>query len=707
MQSSPRIDELKQKFHENPRRYFAPLANEYRKAGDPEQAIAICRAHLAQQPGHMSGHVVYGQALYDAGRIDEAKVVFQQALSLDPENLIVLRHLGDIARRRGEDAEARSWYSRALDGDPQDAEVAAYLAELTEPLSVSAPPESAPEPPASVSQPEPERAMDADRQVEPEPEPEQEPEPEPVPEPVPEPQFEPQFVASLDDDFQVPEIEAIGDDETAADAPVSPEPATADDSMFDDFSFVEEAEVVAPVSPYADVPVGAETSEVAPARDESPYLEDVGPIDVGAEAAPAAAAEAVESTDEVELAEESAVADMEEEGSPVSAAPEAEPPREERASRFTPEFERTPIVTRTLAELYLQQGYIESALEIYRQLAEREPDDPSIRDRITELSSLGITQTSEWQEPSVTTEQPGESEPPVEPEAMLADDGDFDIGPMMPSEEPVAEAEVSELGASAELWDTADSWSTGLFEENEEAHDAFALSATEDVAEEPRSESVASAEFEMQEEPAPRSEPEVQPEPAAQADSESELETESAEYAVAGDRYPETESFAEEEAALVEPPGAKTPAAEVPPEEEAAEEPAPYADEPRRITIREFFATLGQMRPPTTETDEPAPYAAEEPVPDSAEVEEESYPYADDAFATLFENEPVNAEDSRAAAALSGAVAHAAPPSPLDAAREPGPLREPAAPTADNPPAKESEEDIRRFREWLEGLASS
>ena len=127
MQSSPRIDELRQKFHENPRRYFAPLANEYRKAGDPEQAIAICRAHLAQQPGHMSGHVVYGQALYDADRLDEARVVFQQALALDPENLVVLRHLGDIARRQGDAAEARNWYSRALDGDPQDAEVAAYL----------------------------------------------------------------------------------------------------------------------------------------------------------------------------------------------------------------------------------------------------------------------------------------------------------------------------------------------------------------------------------------------------------------------------------------------------------------------------------------------------------------------------------------------------------------------------------------------------
>ena len=135
MQGSTRIDELRQKFHENPRRYFAPLANEYRKAGDPEQAIAICRAHLAQQPGHMSGHVVYGQALYDAKRSEEARAVFEKALALDPDNAIVLKQLGDIAREKGDTQEARHWYSRAIEVDPNDRETAAYIAELTEPVT--------------------------------------------------------------------------------------------------------------------------------------------------------------------------------------------------------------------------------------------------------------------------------------------------------------------------------------------------------------------------------------------------------------------------------------------------------------------------------------------------------------------------------------------------------------------------------------------
>ena len=54
MASSARIEELRKKFEENPRRYFAPLANEYRKAGEIDEAITICREYLPQQPGHMN-----------------------------------------------------------------------------------------------------------------------------------------------------------------------------------------------------------------------------------------------------------------------------------------------------------------------------------------------------------------------------------------------------------------------------------------------------------------------------------------------------------------------------------------------------------------------------------------------------------------------------------------------------------------------------
>jgi hypothetical protein len=130
MSTTARIDELRKKFEENPRRYFAPLANEYRKTGELAQAIALCREHLPKQPGHMSGYIVFGQALFEAGELDEARSVFEQALDLDPENLIALGHLGNIAEMHGDRASARRWWARVLDADPRNDDIAARLAGL-------------------------------------------------------------------------------------------------------------------------------------------------------------------------------------------------------------------------------------------------------------------------------------------------------------------------------------------------------------------------------------------------------------------------------------------------------------------------------------------------------------------------------------------------------------------------------------------------
>jgi tetratricopeptide (TPR) repeat protein len=139
MAISARIDELKKKFDENPRRYFASLANEYRKAGDLDQALFICQEYLPQQPGHMSGHIVLAQTLYEMGRLPDAKAEFEAALALDPENLIALRHLGDIARQAGDPRTARNWYQRVLEADPRNAEIVDVLASLrTTPMASAA-----------------------------------------------------------------------------------------------------------------------------------------------------------------------------------------------------------------------------------------------------------------------------------------------------------------------------------------------------------------------------------------------------------------------------------------------------------------------------------------------------------------------------------------------------------------------------------------
>jgi hypothetical protein len=146
-----------------------------------------------------------------------------------------------------------------------------------------------------------------------------------------------------------------------------------------------------------------------------------------------------------------------------------------------------------------------------------------------------------------------------------------------------------------------------------------------------------------------------------------------------------------------------------PPIPEAIESETITRDVPRTRTVREFFATLGARKPPEipdrndpgiaegeTERAEEATIAARaEPQPETID-----YPLADDAFANLFVGAAVKPEDSRAAAALSAAVAH--PPRKTPSPTVPRPAV-PAAPTE----VAESEEDIRRFREWLDGLSET
>ena len=43
------------------------------------------------------------------------------------------------------------------------------------------------------------------------------------------------------------------------------------------------------------------------------------------------------------------------------------------------------IATRTLAEIYLQQGHLQEAYEIYKTLAEKDPFDAEIQKRLEEL----------------------------------------------------------------------------------------------------------------------------------------------------------------------------------------------------------------------------------------------------------------------------------------------------------------------------------
>ncbi|MGQ0646722.1 MAG: tetratricopeptide repeat protein [Gemmatimonadaceae bacterium] len=492
MATSARLDELKKKFDENPRRYFAPLANECRKQGDLAQAIALCRTHLPNQPGHISGHIVLAQALYESRELAESRQAFESALELDPENLIALRYLGDIAREGGAPAVAQAWYQRVLEADPRNDEIAQLLRDVgSEAEHARAELASRPTPPANdvidtepvtVEQPQETVAVDVSRNedvragteaaasspqaVAPAPEPATPAAPFPeygedpfFSHPTPLGELEAVAEPSIDDWFgeapreatshSAPPTESLFPDLSQASS-IPPASTSARDAGLDAFSADWEPAAPpaaawapvpheAPVEPEPSTEVGEPSLASAPAEpvnepaveesfiDEFPFapaafanptpafvdaVEPEAPTQEWSAAhVPADAQEAADWDADVVVTGESAspwdASPMRDEPGlpetetvgPRAARDESidEPPaRVEFESdpllghapalgHVVPEEPPAPFVTETMAELYLQQGFNEEALAIYRQLLVQSPADASLQRRVAAL----------------------------------------------------------------------------------------------------------------------------------------------------------------------------------------------------------------------------------------------------------------------------------------------------------------------------------
>lgn len=451
MSSSARIDELRRKFDENPRRFFAPLANEHRKAGDLEQAIALCRAHLPHQAGHISGHIVLAQALNDAGEHEEARYVFHQALELDPENLIALRCLGDLARERGDLADAGHWYQRVLEVDPRNEEmsqlarqveserlaarasrkptphmstvaiesVASPVEEFAPPVVPAAPPRSAT--PVSMAELDDRFGAPIDTAFESSFD-------RPVETPADPASEEWRGIASGAglESLDVPpdlDISALGmpaepsldSSDASVSGPIDGDAGEhgADDPFWGDerASAAEHAEERSPAVTsgpdrheldLGDLEAAADPfyDDWLPALDHgamSGGVDPHAPIDAASEPAIAEGVEPA-SADETEPTlefEELALEVATQSDAHEAAVPAPESPTDDvdpfmgRALSEAPIADATPaaFVTETMAELYLQQGFEDEALEVYRQLLAQRPDDAILRDRIEMLEA--------------------------------------------------------------------------------------------------------------------------------------------------------------------------------------------------------------------------------------------------------------------------------------------------------------------------------
>ena len=112
---SPRIAELRRRVHADPASIaFAQLAEEYRRAGQYDEAVTYCRAGLARHPGYLSARVTLGRSLMELGELDAAAREFELVLKSAPDNLAAIRGMAEFHQRRGSMEAAFEYYTRAL-----------------------------------------------------------------------------------------------------------------------------------------------------------------------------------------------------------------------------------------------------------------------------------------------------------------------------------------------------------------------------------------------------------------------------------------------------------------------------------------------------------------------------------------------------------------------------------------------------------------
>ena len=131
MSENPRIEELRRRVENDPASIaFAQLAEEFRRAGDFEEAARVCRAGLTRHPSYLSARVTLGRALIELHQYDEALRELEHVLRAAPENLAAIRGLAEIHQRRGNLTEALRQYQIALSLAKHDPELEESVLDL-------------------------------------------------------------------------------------------------------------------------------------------------------------------------------------------------------------------------------------------------------------------------------------------------------------------------------------------------------------------------------------------------------------------------------------------------------------------------------------------------------------------------------------------------------------------------------------------------
>ena len=389
----PEIEQFTQKLVADPKsRVFAQLADAYRKAGMIDEAIETAKKGMEHHPAYATAHLILGRCYLEKQMYALAREEFEATIKNDPQNLVGYKLLAGTYEKQNMFTEAVKFYQMVLDLDPSDMDLAEKVASLK--AKQDERPQAAPEP-----------------------------EPEPVPQPA-------------------PVLEIVR--EAAELKPVKEEPVIAAEEkpveLKSEEPVKEETAVAAEPIPFPEILAEAipETEPVKTEEPETkPVLETPEPESKPEEEKPA-------------LKEESAVA-PESSPSGIKEEPVITETKEEPVKTGEPETkaeEKPAAATVTLAEIYVQQGFYEKAVDVYRELISAEPGNDDYKARMDELLEKAYPE----EKPETVTEEKKEPEPPareepVAPEPVVKTEA---ASPEIPAAEPEAKKEpVQETVASS------------------------------------------------------------------------------------------------------------------------------------------------------------------------------------------------------------------------------------------------------------------
>lgn len=423
------IDKLERRHRENPEgRTFAPLADAYRKAGDVPRALEILKTGLQVHPEYLSASIVLGRCHLDLGDLTSAETAFRRVLDLDKENVIAIKALADITERQARFDESEHWlnYLLSIDGSNDEARgqlqrlagVRDQHSRLSQPLEAAAAASAVDEASEPV-EPEPARVpllgeldtveispvfsataatpVVADEVPEPEPEPEVFiPEPE-IPSVAPAgltatTQAEPEEEVAIvrDERAEKPATEFVLDEDPLGGPP---------SGEHFDVGVERHEEIILRPSSATEFQAPSDSELLGGARASGGFAqgfeEDAPPPRMEETAAPEEEYESPRPDDSTEPAEALAAEDLWQahpEDATVADAPAEEPPvpTPEPAPEpvATPAMKLgEPMVTETIGDVYAAQGHHGHALEVYRQLLQRSPNDLRLTEKIAALES--------------------------------------------------------------------------------------------------------------------------------------------------------------------------------------------------------------------------------------------------------------------------------------------------------------------------------